>query len=578
MSIAIAAEIEAKLLVPHETDLSAIAQLSRIGAYRLRQRETVQLHSTYLDTADFALARRGIALRMRRQGKHWEATAKWGGELDGEIHERPELNVTLPRRPPLPFVLPEGPLRLQLLALVAGRELRPVLAADIRRQRREAVPIDAADDAPALAELDLDLINLHAPAGDGPARTYCEVEVECLGGERRDVAELARLLQRGFRLTASPDSKFSYGMKLLYGPQVLRCADTRLRDDDTLAAAVRKITNRHLERVQRYDPGTRLGEDTEALHDMRVAVRRLRALLRAFGEGFPAAARRRFDAELRWLGQVLGSVRDLDVQLAQLTKDAAAAPPRQRVGLEGLRNYLGDERARRRAQMLEALESPRYLELIAGLDRFAARPARRGGSVPGAAPVAAAGRRAIRKAYKRLVKRGDKARAEPTPEDLHELRIRAKRVRYLLEFVSDLSGKLGARLVRRVVRLQDLLGDYHDAVVAADAVQHYVEAHGAAEKPGTLLALGALVNGHLRAAEQARGSLERTWVEFRRKPTRRKLHAVIERLEGLAGEVESLPSDAHQSRAVRRGREQRQATAPSVTRRPRRERRRAPSG
>ncbi len=74
----------------------------------LRLRAPVRLHSVYLDTAAFALARHGIALRVRRQGRRWEATAKWAGTSAGSLHQRPELTVPLPGPPPDPFELPEG--------------------------------------------------------------------------------------------------------------------------------------------------------------------------------------------------------------------------------------------------------------------------------------------------------------------------------------------------------------------------------------------------------------------------------------------------------------------------------------
>src|SRR5438128_1956094 len=99
---AVAPEIEAKLLVPRASDLQAIARIGQLGTYRLRARDTVRLHSLYIDTAAFTLARHAVALRLRRTGTQWEATAKWRGHVDGMVHERPELTVPLPRAPRFP--------------------------------------------------------------------------------------------------------------------------------------------------------------------------------------------------------------------------------------------------------------------------------------------------------------------------------------------------------------------------------------------------------------------------------------------------------------------------------------------
>src|SRR5215470_13955297 len=102
----IPAEVEIKLEAVAAEDLDHIARLHALGPYRLRKQRTAQLHSLYLDTRDFALARAGVALRLRRSGRGWEATAKWSGRVAGSLHERPELTVALPEEPALPFVLP----------------------------------------------------------------------------------------------------------------------------------------------------------------------------------------------------------------------------------------------------------------------------------------------------------------------------------------------------------------------------------------------------------------------------------------------------------------------------------------
>src|SRR2546426_608016 len=107
-----APEIEAKLLVPRASDLDAIARVGRLGPYHLRARDTVHLPSIYIDTATLTLARHAVALRLRRAGRRWEATAKWAGVVDDIMHERPELTVPLPRAPHFPFILPEGALHV----------------------------------------------------------------------------------------------------------------------------------------------------------------------------------------------------------------------------------------------------------------------------------------------------------------------------------------------------------------------------------------------------------------------------------------------------------------------------------
>src|SRR5262245_51623793 len=109
-------EVEAKLLVPQHAGLPALAHLQRLGRFRLRLRDTARLHSIYLDTSRFILAHHGLTLRVRRDAGRWEATVKWMGASRGDVHERPELTVHLPRRPKGRLVVPAGPLRLHLAA------------------------------------------------------------------------------------------------------------------------------------------------------------------------------------------------------------------------------------------------------------------------------------------------------------------------------------------------------------------------------------------------------------------------------------------------------------------------------
>jgi len=521
-------ELEAKLLVPTVADLRAIARLTRLGPYALRARGAGRLHSTYLDTAALTLARHGVTLRLRRQGRHWEATMKSGGRVDGDLHERTELTVALAGPPPSPFTTLPGPLQVQLAALVAGRPLTPILTSTIHRRRFDLCAPDAPAATEAVAELALDQVHLNGPQGGPPETTYYEVEVERRHGERGDVALAARWLRRGFNLLPSGESKFARGLGLLYGSGIIASADTGVLAYDTVEQGVRHILARHLYRLRRHDPGTRLGTDPEALHDMRVAVRRSRAAARIFKAGIPARLQGILKSELQWLGETLGQVRDLDVQLAKLDRFTAAAPAGFRPTLAELREYLNGERTRRRADMLVSLDTARYFRLLIQLERFAsARPRRRTGDAAGQEPLAVAGRRAIKKAFRRLMKRGERTHATPHPEDLHALRIRAKRLRYLLEFLQELTGKAGRRLVKRLTALQDLLGSYHDAVVAADSVRVYVEGAGAQLPPARLMALGALVASELRLAETKRTDFERTWRRFARARTRDDCHAVL---------------------------------------------------
>ena len=219
-----------------------------------------------------------------------------------------------------------------------------------------------------------------------------------------------------------------------------------------------------------HEAGTRLGEDIEQLHDMRVATRRLRAALALFAGVLPGNARR-LRAELGWLADELGAVRDLDVQLERLDGWRDELPGEDAGALTDLARLLGRERDVARESLLRSLDSPRYDQLVTEftLDRptrsgqgpgptDAKRPRRRPPpSCPGSSwPVTVRPLIAARR-----------ARRSDDPDDFHRLRIRCKRLRYALEFVSEIYEGRTRGVVRRVVGLQDCLGLMQDAQVAA---------------------------------------------------------------------------------------------------------------
>jgi len=537
----IAPEVEAKLIIPHASGVRAIARLKRLGGHPLRPRGLAHLHSLYLDTPELILARHGVALRLRQDRDRWEATAKWAGRSEGAVHERPELNVALPGKPTLPFVLPPGPLHVQLAALVAARPLRPILITEIQRRLFDVLPAAGETAAGVTAELALDRVRLVAPDGEQAAErsaTYFELELEQRQGKREDIVALAQRLQDDFGLPPSKESKFARGLSLLYGNQALSRHEPQPPGPaETVESAARKVVARHLARLRQHDPATRLGADPEALHDMRVAVRRLRAAARVFEEGMPVRFHAALERDLRWLGQSLGAVRDLDVHLGKFDRYRRAQPPKQRADLNGLLEHLQAERLDRRREMLAVLDSRRYFRLLVRLERFAQAPPRRR-SRPASAEerLAVAGRRALERASGKVLKLGRRLNASneiPAAKDLHRLRIHAKRLRYLLEFLRQLTGKPGRRFVKRLVRLQDLLGAHQDAVVATEYVRRYVQAADLSSAPQQSRPIDALLSHEAYLAEQARAAFHRSWQRFAQKRTPADLRAILQRLRKL---------------------------------------------
>jgi len=532
-----------------DQDLRALAHRAALGPYRLRFRETAKRYAIHVDTPDLTLIRAGVTLRFQRHAGNWEAIVDRLTDSGGRGPHDWAAHVPLIGRPRLPFFLPDGPMRLRLCALVAGRPLNAIVRVETYQRCIDVLPSGAHDDAPAIAELTLERTRVYAPGEREPYVRHVEATIRPTDGGHDDLAALGDLFRQECGLTTQSEPTLTSALKSRFGARLVAVDEPGILAHDTVETAARKIICRHLLRLRQHDPGSRIGDDSEALHDMRVAVRRLRAAVRAFPAGFPARMLKRFTQELRWLGSITGPVRDLDVQLARLHQHSMALPRGHRAGLSSLHEHMQVERARLRGELQCGLESQRYFDLLIRLEGYAyGQPRVHPHDAAAREPIASAGAQKIRRALRRLLKRGTAVRGAPTPEDLHALRIRAKQLRYLLEFLQELTGKRGRRLVKRLVELQDLLGTYHDAIVTAEMVRQFAEGMGAQLGAGSLLTLGAVASSALHVAEDKCRDFERTWKRFARKRTRKEFRLVVEQLAGLGatshGGGDASPEDS----------------------------------
>jgi CHAD domain-containing protein len=239
---------------------------------------------------------------------------------------------------------------------------------------------------------------------------------------------------------------------------------------DPTAAHVRARLDEQLRALIEQEPVAQDGTDPEGVHQMRVAVRRIRAALKAEGASLGEVAES-LQTELRWLGGVLGAVRDLDVQLDHLRGLAADFEPHERDAVERL--LLGLRAARRsgRQRMLSALRSQRYTALLAALAaaiRAEVVPER---AAPGRRQRVAGLVELIKRPYRKLSKAAGALGDDPPDDDLHALRIRGKRLRYAAELAVPAGGKPVQRLIKATKELQDVLGDHQDAVVAEQEIR-----------------------------------------------------------------------------------------------------------
>lgn len=258
---------------------------------------------------------------------------------------------------------------------------------------------------------------------------------------------------------------------------------------------------------------------------MRVATRRMRAALSLFSDALPVRARH-VRTELGWLADALGAVRDLDVQLERLREWADDAPEQDRSALEDLADLLARERAEARTALLACVDSARYERLVGGFTAMLRQgPSRR--SAAARAPAAAVVPELVHDLHRRATKAARRARRSGSADDHHRTRIRAKRLRYALEFVSEIYDGRTAPYVRHVVRLQDNLGEKQDARVAAERLHDLVSSEGHTLPPMTVFVMGGMAQHYRLESDRLARKVPRLLHELRG-PAWRKLTALME--------------------------------------------------
>ena len=466
----IATETERKYDVPETfelPDLVGAGAVTGVGGA-----ETHDLDATYFDTEDLRLMRNRRTLR-RRSGGHdagWhlktpadgegrtehrlpaagentatgenkaKANGKGGATRKGAMTGKSAMagNGATPGNDEVPDEL-AGLVR----AIVRRRPLAPV--ARLRTHRVETALRDA--DGRTLALVAQDQVRAEAA---GTESAWQEIEVELVDGDPDLLDEVERLL-------------FAAGARPAEGPsKVARALAGRL------AAGKPEKTRSKINPVLRYareqrdaivglDPQARRGEP-RAVHQMRVATRRLRSTLKTYRRWFPETD---LGDELRWLAGVLGAVRDPQVLEDALLAQVAQAGPEFAPAAERVRAHLEHRVEAGRTELAEALDSDRYLTLLDRIDELVDTPKL---AIPD--PVGRA-RKMLDKADRKL----DEALASGDQEEIHDSRKRFKQARYAIELVTPELGNSAKRLVKTLTALQDGLGDYQDSNIAREVLR-----------------------------------------------------------------------------------------------------------
>jgi CHAD domain-containing protein len=532
-----------------------------------------KLQAIYVDTDDLRLMRWGITLRYRRDavgGAGAEAgwTLKLPGAADGVALVRRELSW--------PGSFGPVPPEVQSLVRASARSAPLAPVAKLTTQRRRVELRD--DSGRRLIEIDDDVVSVLD--GRRLAARFRQVEVEAAPDAPQDLLleTVARLVQVGaIPGDDRPKVVRAIGPRATLGPDVVIPAlDHRSPLSDVVAASIAS----GLSRMIRHDPGVRLGDDPEHVHQARVGTRRLRSDLRTFRSVLDGNWLVSIRDELGWLADALGEVRDADVLTERLRAKIAGLPDGDVRPAAALMRRLANQRNEARTRLLAALDGDRYISLLDRLAQAAADPplaapklpveatvavgslvrvgpagasegpdgptdsngrvfdgSATNGSSPGAQAPGAQAReepvpaaepapadlpavvvlpRLVRRPWRHLRLAVEALGDDPPDEALHDVRIQAKRLRYAAEAAAPVVGRPARRLASAVAEVQGALGDMHDAVVAEEWLR---QAARSAPAPTALVA-GELIT--LERAEQqvGRDTWAKPWKRASAKPMR----------------------------------------------------------
>jgi len=467
----------------------------------VRQAPAERNDTTYYDTDDLRLARWGASLR-HRPGEGW--TVKLPAERDAPFLVRPEIvfegNGSVP--PADAVALVRG--------FVRGEELHQRVRMTTIRRRAELHDADGRLIAGVVDDA-VSVLN-----GEGSQSAFRELEVEI--GEDMTPGLLDALVERLTQAGAgAADQTAKYiralGSRAPLAPEV---AVGDLGPDATAGDAVQRAIALSVIRLIRHDSVMRLDVDPEGVHQARVATRRLRSDLRTFRKLVRPEFASGLRDELGWLAGVLGEVRDGDVLLERLRRRVSELPDADREAAGPVLATLQSDRDAAHAALLETLASRRYIELVDRLVDAANDPALRDEA---SAPANEVVPGLVRRPWHKLSKHVQALGESPSDEELHEVRIRTKRVRYAAEAAAPIVGKQARAFAQAAARLQEVLGDLNDGVVAARWLDAWAKARGTENARGaeTLSALERSVAEHLRGAwrgawQELESSKLRAWM------------------------------------------------------------------
>lgn len=488
---------------PPGADLPDLAVLPGVGS--VDPPAATRLEAVYFDTTDLRLARAGITVCRRT-----------GGDADGWRLEVPGGDGGHEVGRPLGRATATVPPALRTLLQAHVRDRRLARVARVRTDR--ALHRWCDGEGHVLAELADDAVTAEAVRGDLGDRWWREWHVVVAGSDAGEdlLGAVVGLLEDAGASPTGPASALHRALGRV--PEEAPAVGAMTRSGPALRVVQARLVEQ-LRELERRDPLAR-ADVADGVHDMRVAVRRLRSALATFRPLLDREVTEPLRAELAWLATQLGSPRDAEVARDRVADLLAAEPVRlepHRLSAHA-REEFESRHARAHRQVVEVLRSDRYLALLDRLEELAAAPPwteRAGHPADEVLPAR------VRHEWKRVRSRMrdvDEVAAGSRAEEerLHSVRKAARRARYAAEAVAPVHGADADAFAKAMKKLQGTLGEHHDSVL----LQAELDQVATGQSDGHVaFGYGRLHAHEARRAERARGRYDKR----RRAASRKKL-------------------------------------------------------
>lgn len=446
-----AKEIELKLAIPRSAWRAVLHHPQLVAAEKLPTRKLINI---YYDTPDFALRRKGVALRLRKQGQQWLQTVKCAGVVAGGLSARPEWEYPYGGERFDFQPIDDDELRGWFSRDKLIRRLQPVFHTTFSRHTWRL--------APDRRSTILVMFDRGAIESGSNVETISELELELARGSLRRLFDLAQKLAADLPLRPEAASKAERGFRLFAGtpltPQKAKASP--LVPEHCTREAFNAIGLACVAHIQANEAGVMASPHPEFIHQMRVATRRLRSAMRLFA---PVLNDRRIAETSTRLGKfaaALGATRDWDVLIAEFLSPVADAFPED-AQLGRLVASAAAHRAHAYEHAVAELRRAPYGRLMIDLLDLFHRPA-----TASAVPISEFAEDRLLALNRRLRKAAKRAH-DLDISALHRLRIAVKRLRYALEFFAPIyPAKTVKRDLRKLTRLQDDLGLINDVANA----------------------------------------------------------------------------------------------------------------